>query len=297
MLLNKKEMGDKHEDIRKGYKPDSYILRINCNIASNIINLNLKAVKNMNKRACTLLIVFLLILCFTGCSKDDQMKQTYSAKSEQLQEIDLPKDLPSETSDWLKWDRKSQWLKISETEDGAAQLFASNKENDKLYLSLGEKFYILNWASVRKDEEDVKLFEKDINNDKKNELIAISPISGSTDWYRERLYIIESDGQSITSAEFPLEKFEKYVKDNLSLNSSELKFFDLTLKAPEKNSEKDMKLTDEISSVLFSFESGFVMKIEISVVSDSPTTIAEIICELKYDGGNFSVKNASMIPI
>ncbi len=248
----------------------------------------------MYKRACILLLVFLLLSCFVACSNGNKINQTYSVKSEKLQEINLPTNLPSEVSDWSRWDRKSEWLKIDKVSDGTAQLFANNKENDKLYLLLNGKFYILNWTSVRKDEEDVKFYEYDIDDDGKNELIAISPISGGTNWYREKLYIIESDGKVVTSTEFPLSEFENWIKNNLSLDLYKLKFINLTLNFPEKNNGN---LADELTSVSFSFENGFKMNIEIAVVADSLTPIAEIICEIKYNSGEFSVENASLIPV
>lgn len=248
----------------------------------------------MKKRLYMLPLALLLILCLAGCSKDSQKTVSYDVKSEKLQESELPAELPTEVSDWLSWDRESQWVKIGEATGGAAQLFANNREENKLYLLYKDKFCTLNWADVRKNEEDVRLFEYDIDGDENGELIALSSVSGGTNWHRERLYIIKSDGQAVTSTEFPISKFESWIKDNLSLNSSELSFFDLKLDISEKIGDGVKELADEISSISFSFENAFTMNIEISGKADSLISIAEITCELKYDNGNFSVENVSM---
>lgn len=247
---------------------------------------------NMKNFLYTISIV-LIIFSFTGCLNQHDNNPIFSSNKEKLQETDVPVDFSYEDSDWLIWNRDEDWLRVGYLPDKSAQIFANNKETDKLYLLFNDNFYVLNWKSVRQNEEDIELFTLDIDDDTKDELIVISSVKGGTNWHREKLYIIKTNEQYLTSIEFPLSKFENWIKENLLLEESQISFFDFTLDLSD-NTDFDNNSESVITSVSFLFNEDFEVNVEVSTVSEFLIPTAEIHFELTADNESFFIRPISM---
>ncbi len=245
-------------------------------------------------------------LLLSGCGRGGADSDgVFQGERQTLELLEAPEALPDELySDFNAWDRTDEWGKLAQSQDGSAMLYANRDDNSAMYLLWDGRFYRLPWADERGMELDMDLYLEDLDEDREQELVAISHSKGSSGWGRDQVYIVTGAGEQV---EFPLETLEDWIMDNAALTDNVLTFFDLSAPvvnvydlsrpAAVEQVTADAALADSVAIVEFDMEEALSVAITLDAMTDAVVShVAVLSGSLRYQNGQFFVQDLTLSP-